>query len=170
MAPRAQRCWRLPGELHRPGRLDGRLPSRLGPLSEAQITLVCETVFRLDAFKGATRHLVFGSKAAHFHFPGLVPIMSSDVKGALRRLQVGLSGVLREVLEDSGLWFRFSTPAGRQESYRPYVRCGNLLMSEVDHKQLLDGTCRVTYSPHAAILDACNISFDPEVDSAFGRP
>jgi hypothetical protein len=142
-----------------------RLP-RLGRLSEAQIAFVCETVFRLDAFKGATRHLVFGSKAAHFHFPGLVPVMSSDVERALRCLQSDVSGALREALDDSGPWFRFSTPAGRQESYRHYVRLGNRLTSEIDQKEFLDGICRVTYPLHAAIFDACIIAFDPEAKGA----
>jgi hypothetical protein len=143
---------------------------RLGRLSEAHITLVYETVLRLDAFKGATQRLVFGSKAAHFHFPGLVPVMSSDVERALRHLQGRLSGALREALDQSGPWFRFSTPIGRRESYRHYLGLANRLMSEVDRKQLLDGICRVNYPLHAVIFDACIISFDPEVHGAYEVP
>lgn len=84
----------------------------------------------------------------------------------VRRLQVSLSRALHQSFDDSGPWFRFSTRSGREESYRHYVRLGNRLMSEVNRKQLLDGMCRVPYSLHAAIFDACIISFDPEVHGA----
>src|SRR5260370_17900834 len=64
-----------------------RLP-RLGCLDPDGIDRVCEAVGALEAFKDtAGRKLVFGSKAAPFHFPCLVPAMAIHVVSPLPGLE-----------------------------------------------------------------------------------
>ncbi len=151
-----------PGFLRRHREILKRLADlpRLGRLDPEGIDRVCAVVGALEDFKDtAGRKLVFGSKAAHFHFPGLVPAMSIEVEAALREID----RVEREELEDlfpgRGRKFLFSSPTSRRASYRNYVALGNAVMRDVDSHTFLGGYSSVTYDLHAKVFEWWVVAF-----------
>jgi hypothetical protein len=126
-----------------------RLP-RLGKLDDAGIDRVCEVVGELEAFKKTDgRTLVFGSKAAHFHFPWLVPVMSSEVADGLREVERAHGEDVRRHIPGEGRRFGFTSADARRTAYRNYVQLGNAIMRDVDTRRLLRGVTDARYDLHA---------------------
>lgn len=138
---------------------------RLGGLSAREINVVVDVVDGLERYKQTSgRALVFGSKTAHFHFPWLVPIVSSEVRRGLLELQRTKASVLASHLPAKASWFRFATAAETRRSYRNYVLLGNALMRPVNgaafHRK------PPSYGIDAKIFEWCVVAFDP----ALNRP
>lgn len=133
---------------------------RLGRLRDTDVDAVCDVVGKLEDFKPtAARKLVFGSKAAHFHFPWLVPVMSSEVEQGLRVLQQDHERDLTKLLPDTGdWWFRFASPEQRAGSFRSYVSLGNALMRDIDTRDIL-GRRSPSYDLHAKVFEWWIVSF-----------
>jgi hypothetical protein len=133
---------------------------RLGRLGPDGIDRVCDVVAALEDFKDtAGRKLVFGSKAAHFHFPWLVPAMSIEVEAALREIDRVERTALDDLLPGPGRKFLFSSPTSRQASYRNYVALGNAVMRDVDSQTFLGGHSSATYDLHAKVFEWWVVAF-----------
>jgi hypothetical protein len=133
---------------------------RLGHLDPCGIDAVCSVVGKLEAFKHtAGRKLVFGSKAAHFHFPWLVPAMSIEVEAALREIDRVERAALEELLPGRGRKFLFSSPQSRSASYRNYVVLGNAVMRDVNSPSFLGPLSSATYDLHAKVFEWWVIAF-----------
>lgn len=137
---------------------------RLGALDDRQIKKVVSIVNELENFKDTVgRKLVFGSKAADFHFPAVVPIMSSDVERGLKFLQRAHPEVLRKHLgANSG--FRFGSAVDNLQSYEKYVRLGNALMRDIDAWSVTGLTERRSYGVDAKVFELCIVAFDPQLN------
>ena len=126
---------------------------RLGRLTDNEVELVTSVVLHLESFKDTTgRMLVFGSKAAHFHFPGLVPIMSSEVRDGLKELARAKANALKCYLPAHQQEFRFGSARQNLNSYRNYVALGNALCADLDAKKLLQRTS-ATFDLHAKLFE-----------------
>jgi len=133
---------------------------RLGRLDPDGIDCVCEVVGALEDFKDtAGRKLVFGSKAAHFHFPWLVPAMSIEVEAALREIDRVERPALDDLLPIRGRKFLFSSPTSRRASYRNYVALGNAVMRDVDSRTFLGGYSSAAYDLHAKVFEWWVVAF-----------
>lgn len=127
---------------------------RLGRLSARQIDSVCEVVDALEGFKHTSgRTLVFGSKAAHFHFPWLVPVMSSEVVEGLQWLENQHPRDIGAVVPGSGPRFVFNSPTTRLRSYRNYVVLGNALTMGIDSSTFFGEYPVADYDLHAKIFE-----------------
>lgn len=126
----------------------------LGGLTDDQIDLVCEVVGALENFKSTKgRTLVFGSKAAHFYFPGLVPVMSSEVQSGLLQIQRLFEAELGKRLGGRRSWFAFRSVAPRRDSYRNYVVLGNALLRDADMSDLPAWSSDAGIHLHAKIFE-----------------
>jgi hypothetical protein len=133
---------------------------RLGRLDDHQIDLVCAVVARLEDFKQtAARTLAFGSRAAHFHFPWLVPVVRSDIEAALRAIDRNERAALQSLLPGRSRKFLFSSPRSRAASYANYLRLGNALMRDVDSKTLLGAISSADYDLHAKVFEWWVVAF-----------
>lgn len=133
---------------------------RLGRLDHRGIDRVCAVVGELEDFKDtAGRKLVFGSKAAHFHFPWLVPAMSIEVEAALREIDRVERAALERLVPGRDRKFLFSSPEARSASYRNYVVLGNEVMRDVDSRTFLDRLSTATYELHAKLFEWWVVAF-----------
>jgi len=125
---------------------------RLGRLDEAGIARVCAVVDKLEDFKPTeARKLVFGSKAAHFHFPGLVPVMSSEVVSGLKKLAADHPNEVCHLLDDEPVRFSQASAAESMATYQRYVRLGNALLRDVDDAGFRRRLC--AYPLHAKLYE-----------------
>jgi hypothetical protein len=135
--------------------LQGLAPlPRLGQLRPHDIDAVCAVVDALEGFKKTSgRALVFGSKAAHFHFPWLVPVTSSEVIEGLRWLEQRHPADIDALIPGTGQRFEFNTPANRLRSYRNYVVLGNALTARIDSSTFFGDYPVADYDLHAKIFE-----------------
>lgn len=135
----------------------------LGELSAAQLATAVRIVDELETFKSTQgRALVFGSKAAHFHFPWIVPVISSEVQRGLRVMQREHASTLERFLGGGAPWFEFGSAPENRRSYEAYLRLGNGLMKGVDTAKVIGGRTE-PYGVHAKIFEWCIVSFDPKL-------
>lgn len=138
----------------------------LGALSEAQIATVVRVVDELEGFKSTQgRALVFGSKAAHFHFPWIAPVISSEVQRGLRALQRQHESWLKAVLGGAAPWFEFGDSVANRRSYEAYIRLGNRALQDVDLTKVI-GKRSEPYGVHAKVFEWCVVSYDPRLSLA----
>jgi len=127
----------------------------MGYLQEKDIDKICSVVKKLEAFKPTKgQSLVFGSKAAHFHFPGLVPVMSKEVREGLYVYEKKQNKEMELVFPNSKRCsiFDFTTPENRFRSYRNYIYLGNYWMKNISIKDIL-GKEAPKYSLNAKIYE-----------------
>lgn len=135
---------------------------RLGALDARELRMIADVVDSLESYKHtAGRALVFGSKSAHFHFPWLVPVVSSEVRRGLLALQRHQPHLLAEHLSGPAPWFRYQSAAETACSYGNYLALGNALMRSADgvaiHRR------RLAYGIDAKVFEWCVVAFDPEL-------
>lgn len=136
------------------------LPS-LGALTEADLQRVLSVVAELESFKPTKgRALVFGSKAAHFHFPWMVPVISSEVRRGLSALERARPEVLRAHLGARPDGFEWTGAEANRRSYEAYLRLGNALMRGVDARVVADAE-DAPFDLAAKVFEWCVVSFDP---------
>lgn len=127
---------------------------RLGLLDARAIDEVCAVVARLEQFKATSgRALVFGSKAAHFHFPGLVPVVSSEVAAGLQEIERRHPDDIARLVAGTGRRFVFTNAANRQISYRNYVVLGNALTAGLDSQAFFGRRSSARYDLHSKIFE-----------------
>jgi hypothetical protein len=134
--------------------------SRLGKLDPSQVTNICDVVYELDKFKNTeTQTLVFGSKAAHFHFPGTIPVMSSEVRTGLVLLEKLHPAELHDLIPSPAKKkFRFGTQEKNYDSYWYYVALGNAMMRKINDRDYLRRKS-THYQLHAKVFEWWVISF-----------
>jgi len=133
---------------------------RLGRLDERGIDTVCTVVQKLEGFKKTLgRKLVFGSKAAHLHFPGIAPVMSSEVARGLAIIEKRYARELDGALPSPDRRFRFQNAQACVQSYRNYVSFGNVLMRDIDSRTFLGPRSHASYDLHAKIFEWWVVAF-----------
>ena len=136
-----------------------KLPS-LGKLPPRNIRQVVDVVAQTDKYKVTkSKTLVFGSKAAHIHFPGLVPVLSSEVRRGLQVIEKRFSKELEDIVPAPLPRFVFGSPGDNHTGYWYYIFLGNVLMSGIDSRQLLGNDCPVSFSLNAKVFEWWVVSF-----------
>lgn len=138
---------------------------RLGALDVRALQTVASVVGALETYKATIgRALVFGSKAAHFHFPWLVPVISSEVRRGLLALQRHHPVLLSEHFEGPTPWFRFNSAPESAQSYANYLALGNSLMRSADGTAIHHR--KLAYGIDAKVFEWCVVAFDPKLGFA----
>lgn len=127
---------------------------RLGKLASRDIDTVCGVVEELENFKStAGRKLVFGSKAAHFHFPWLVPVVSSEVHSGLAEIERTRGRDVEALVPGTGRRFRYTSPEACSSCFRAYVVFGNVLVRDIDSRRFLGNWSSAKHDLHAKIFE-----------------
>jgi len=134
---------------------------RLGLLDQDQLEAVVLAVWQLDQFKHTkSGKLVFGSKAAHFVFPWLVPIVSSDVVR-------GIEDFRRRTMLIDGMFGRKNAmkfgpdPEENLRAYFEYLDFGDRMLETFDCQAFLAGNVRVDFGLDAKMYEWLWVSQDP---------
>jgi hypothetical protein len=149
---------------------------RLGELTDKQVEIVALAVAELENFKPSLgRKLVFGSKAAHFVFPWLVPVISSDVVRGIenmRRLQLdGAEGDFLAAFfgykRSEGVWVKFGDdPEQNGAAYFEYLLLGNTLLKNFDDRDYMgkfgESLC-LDFRIDAKLFEWALVSWDPRL-------
>jgi len=137
-----------------------RLP-RLGLLDGEQLKAVALAVWQLEQFKHTkSGKLVFGSKAAHFVFPWLVPIVSSDVVRGIEDFRRH-STAIDDIFGRKNTMKFGSDPEKNLRAYFEYLDFGNHMLETFDCQIFLGSKVRVDFGLDAKMYEWLWVSLDP---------